>query len=65
METQVEFADGVDDRVGPVLHLGADDLVIGVVGINVIKNDDGGDFQWKVTDFDGFVRHVLPGRSVT
>jgi hypothetical protein len=37
MEAQVEFADGVDDRVGLVMNLGADDLVIGVVGINVIK----------------------------
>jgi hypothetical protein len=37
MDTQVAFADGVDDRVGPVLNLGADDLVIGVVGIDVIK----------------------------
>jgi len=37
MDAQVEFADGVDDRVGLVLHLGADDLVIGVVGINVVK----------------------------
>jgi hypothetical protein len=29
MDTQVAFADGVDDRVGLVLNLGADDLVIG------------------------------------
>jgi len=41
MDAHAEFADGVDDRVGLVLHLGADHLVIAVVSINVIKNDDG------------------------
>ena len=37
MDAHAEFADGVDDRVGLVLHLGADDLVIAVVAINVIN----------------------------
>ena len=31
-----EFVDGVDDRLGRVAHLGADHLVVGVVGIVVI-----------------------------
>ena len=32
----LEFADGVDDRFSLLAHLGADDLVIGVVGIVII-----------------------------
>ena len=31
-----QFVNGVDDRLGLVTHLGADDLVVGVVGIVVV-----------------------------
>ena len=31
-----EFADGVDDRLGLVAHLGAHDFVVGVVGIVIV-----------------------------
>ena len=32
----LELVDGVDDRLGLVAHLGADDFVVGVVGVVII-----------------------------
>ena len=48
----LQLGDGVDDRLGLVAHLGADDLVVGVVGIVVVHISRDGDFQWPVPDLD-------------
>ena len=63
----LEFVDGVDDRLGLVAHLGADDLVVGVVGIVVVVRSVGADdFQWAVTDLDrvGAPGHLDDRRAV-
>ena len=49
----LQLNDGVDDRLGLVPHLGADDLVVGVVGIVHHLLTARSDFQWPVPDFDG------------